>query len=305
MKDWLQLSDEVQEALAKGQPVVALESTIIAHGFPYPENYQLALDLEAELRDLGTVPATIAILGGKAKVGLNPDELCRLAQGQDMPKASLRDIPVLMAQHMDGATTVASTMQIAHWAEIPVFVTGGIGGVHRHGEETMDISADLQALSRFAVTVICAGAKSVLDLPKTLEVLETLGVPILGYKSSQFPAFYLRDSGLAVDYVVEHGREVAHIFRTKQMLGQAGGLLVTVPIPEDAELEEQRFNDLLQAIMQEMEEKKISGKRVTPYLLKRLHEESGGDTVQANIALVKNNLRVGAEIAKALSVESQ
>lgn len=304
MKDWLELSDEVREALAKKQPVVALESTIIAHGFPYPENYQLALDLEAQLRDLGTVPATIAILNGKAKVGLNPEELHHLAKSQDMPKASLRDIPVLMAKYMDGATTVASTMQIAHWANIPVFVTGGIGGVHRHGEETMDISADLQALSRFAVTVVCAGAKSVLDLAKTLEVLETLGVPILGYKSAQFPAFYLRDSGLAVDYVVEHGKEVAHIFRTKQALQQAGGLLVTVPIPKEAELDEQQFNQLLHGIMKEVEEKQITGKRITPYLLKRLHEASGGDTVQANIALVQNNLKVGAEIAKALGAEA-
>jgi len=300
VKPWLHFSEEVREARDSGRPVVALESTIIAHGFPYPENYQLALDLEAMLRDLGVVPATIAILQGNVKVGLSPEELLLLAKDGNMAKASLRDIPVLMAKKENAATTVSSTMQVADWAGISVFVTGGIGGVHRHGEQTFDISADLQALSRFPVAVVCAGAKSVLDLPKTLEVLETWGVPILGYRTQQFPAFYLRDSGLALDYSIDHGREAAAILEIKRAVEQPGGILVTVPIPEESELDEDRFNTLLQTILQEMETHGVTGKRITPYLLGRLHEASGGDTMQANLALVKNNLEVGAEIARAL-----
>lgn len=300
-KDYFDFSPDVAAALNQGRPVVALESTIIAHGLPYPDNYRLALDLEAMLRDEDVVPATIAILHGRPTIGLTSEQLLFVAKQPDMPKASLRDTAVLMARGMNGATTVASTMQIAHWAGISVFVTGGIGGVHRHGETTLDISADLQALSRYPLAVVCAGAKSVLDLPKTLEVLETLGVPVLGYRSAQFPAFYLPESGLPVDYVLQGPDEAAAIIRQKQRLAEPGGILITVPIPADEALDENTFNALLEKIMKEVEAKDISGKQVTPYLLRRLHEESRGETVQANTALVKNNLKVGAAVARALA----
>lgn len=298
MRELLKFSPEVQEAKERGKPIVALESTLIAHGFPYPENFQLALELEDILRQAQVVPATIGIIQGKLKIGLAKQELEYIATSPEMPKASVRDIPILLANKLDGATTVASTMQIASLAGVRTFVTGGIGGVHRAGEQTFDISADLQALSKYDVTVVCAGAKSVLDLPKTLEVLETLGVPIVGYQTSRFPAFYIRESGLPLDYAVESSKEVADIMVLQDTLQTQQGLVVAVPIPPEDELDAAEFSKLLDEILHDLNEQGISGKRVTPYLLHELHTRSAGKTVAANIALIKNNLRVGAEIAK-------
>lgn len=297
----LTYSREVQQALETGQPVVALESTIIAHGFPYPENYELGLELEQLLRDQGVVPATIAILDGRIRVGLTEEELHYIAKAGQIRKASLRDIPALLALGLDGATTVATTMQIAHWAGIKVFVTGGIGGVHRGAEDTFDISADLQALASYNVLVVCAGAKSVLDLPKTLEVLESQGTPVLGYQTEQFPAFYLRDSGLKVDYRMDDPAQIVQTFRYKEKLGIPGGIVVAAPIREEDELDRKQFQAWLDGILREVEEQGVKGKDVTPFILGRLHRISEGKTVKANIALVKNNLKLGAELAKCFS----
>ena len=297
----LDLSNEVRKALATNQPLVALESTLIAHGFPYPENYNLALELESLLREQGVVPATIGVLGGRLKVGLTTEEIHYIAQAGNIRKASLRDLPLMVALGLDGGTTVATTMQVAHWAGIKVFVTGGIGGVHRHAEDTFDISADLQALANYNVLVVCAGAKSVLDLPKTLEVLESQGTPVLGYQTDNFPAFYVRDSGLKVDYRIDEISQIINAFKIKEQLGITGGMVVSTPIPVEDELDGDRFNAWLDTILTEVEEKGVHGKDVTPYILGRLHEISCGETVQANIALIKNNLNLGAQLAKAYS----
>lgn len=295
----LELSCEVRKAFAANKPVVALESTIIAHGFPYPENYNLGLELETLLRDEGVVPATIAVLGGRLKVGLTSEELHYIAQAGTIRKASLRDIPAMVALGLDGGTTVATTMQVAHWAGIKVFVTGGIGGVHRHAENTFDVSADLQALANYNVMVVCAGAKSVLDLPKTLEVLESQGTAVFGYQTDKFPAFYLRDSGLKVDYRMDQAAQIVQAFKVKEQLQIAGGIVITTPIPEKDELDAGKFSAWLDTILGEMEAKKIIGKDVTPFILGRLHAISEGETVLANKALVKNNLALGAKLAKA------
>lgn len=297
MNEIISISPEVKEALDSNQPVVALESTLIAHGFPYPQNYNLAIELEEQARKAGVIPATIAIMNGKIKVGLSRDEVEYIATSREVHKASLRDLPVLVAKNLNGGTTVATTMQVAEMVGIKVFVTGGIGGVHLNGEKTLDISADLQALARYKVVVVCAGAKSVLDLPKTRERLETLGVPVLGYQSDKFPAFYLRDSGLNVDYRVDSPEEVVNIMKVKEELGIPGGLVVTTPVPEDAELDREIYEGILRKLIKETEEKKVTGKGVTPYLLKRLKEETGGESVKTNIALIKNNLTVGCWIA--------
>lgn len=297
----LDLSNEVRQALATNQPLVALESTLIAHGFPYPENYNLALELESLLREQGVVPATIGVLGGRLKVGLTTEEIHYIAQAGNIRKASLRDLPLMVALGLDGGTTVATTMQVAHWAGIKVFVTGGIGGVHRHAEDTFDISADLQALANYNVLVVCAGAKSVLDLPKTLEVLESQGTPVLGYQTDNFPAFYVRDSGLKVDYRIDEISQIINAFKIKEQLGITGGMVVSTPIPVEDELDGDRFNAWLDTILTEVEEKGVHGKDVTPYILGRLHEISCGETVQANRALIKNNLNLGAQLAKAYS----
>lgn len=297
MNEIISISQEVKEALDSNQPVVALESTLIAHGFPYPQNYNLAIELEEQARKAGVIPATIAIMNGKIKVGLSRDEVEYIATSREVHKASLRDLPVLVAKNLNGGTTVATTMQVAEMVGIKVFVTGGIGGVHLNGEKTLDISADLQALARYKVVVVCAGAKSVLDLPKTRERLETLGVPVLGYQSDKFPAFYLRDSGLSVDYRVDSPEEVVNIMKVKEELDIPGGLVVTTPVPEDAELDREIYEEILRKLIKETEEKKVTGKEVTPYLLKRLKEETGGESVKTNIALIKNNLTVGCRIA--------
>jgi pseudouridylate synthase len=304
MKLQIKYSPEVSEALSAGAPVVALESTLIAHGFPYPDNRDLALELEDILRSDGVVPATVAIIDGRVTVGLTPDQLERIASDAGMIKASVRDIPVLVGTGRTGATTVASTMQIAYWAGIHVFVTGGIGGVHRYAEETFDISADLWTLSRCPITVVCAGAKSVLDLPRTVEVLETLGVPVLGYGTDRFPAFYLRDSGIPLDYSVGTPEEVARVIEARDRMKFRSAVVVAVPIPEQHELDPAEFQQVLDEVMAELRNNHITGKAVTPYLLKHLHERSGGKTVRANTELIKNNLRVGSAIARARRIEA-
>lgn len=300
MKSFLNYSSEVANALKNDKPIVALESTIIAHGFPYPDNLELAHELENQAREAGVIPATIAIIDGEIKVGLSNNELEFIAKSNEVNKASLRDLPVLLSKQLNGATTVASTMQIAYLAGIDVFVTGGIGGVHRKAEETFDISADLKALAHYPVTVVCAGAKSVLDLPKTKEVLESKGVPVLGYQTKKLPAFYIRDSGLEVDYMIENAEEVSGIIKSNRLLENKNGILVTVPIPKEDELEEKEFSKIIDELTQEVEEKEIKGKNITPYLLNRIKEKTGGRSVEANVSLVKNNLRAGCNIAKKL-----
>lgn len=300
MENILSFSKEVEEAIKENKPIVAMESTIIAHGFPYPDNLKLALLLEEQARKDNVVPATIAIIDGKIKVGLTKKEIEFIAQSSDIKKASLRDLPVLLTKKLNGATTVAATMQIAYLAGIDVFVTGGIGGVHRKAEETFDISADIKALSEFPVTVVCAGAKAVLDLPKTKEMLESKGVPVLGFQTDKLPAFYLRDSGLEVDYRVDSGNEVANIIKNNMLLENRNGVLVNVPIPQEDELNRSNFNKIIDELIQEVEEKNIRGKDITPYLLSRIKEETSGKSVDANISLVKNNLKAGCQIAKAL-----
>ncbi|MBR5791881.1 MAG: pseudouridine-5'-phosphate glycosidase [Ruminiclostridium sp.] len=301
MNPYLDIHPEVAEALANGRPVVALESTIISHGMPYPQNVQTALAVEEVVRQTGAVPATIAILGGRLKAGLTREEIEYLGQqGQQVTKTSRRDLAVLVAKGMDGATTVATTMMIAHMAGIRVFATGGIGGVHRGAETTMDISADLQELARTDVAVVCAGAKAILDLKLTLEYLETHGVPVLGYQTQELPAFYTRTSGLSVDYRVDTPEELAAVLKVRKDLGLAGGVLVTNPIPEAWSMDPALINAAIDRAVAEAEDQGITGKAVTPFLLARVKEITGGDSLEANIALVKNNAALAARIAAAL-----
>jgi pseudouridine-5'-phosphate glycosidase len=299
-KDYLSISTEVAAALAAGKPIVALESTIITHGMPYPQNLEMASNVEAVIRANGAVPATIAIMDGKFCVGLGADDLERLAKaGGNAAKASRRDVSALLVNKQIAGTTVATTMQIAAAAGIKVFATGGIGGVHRGAEETFDISADLEELSRTPVAVVCAGAKSILDIPKTLEVLETNGVPVLGYRTDDFPAFWARSSGLKVDHRFDDVADIARVLEKQIELG-LGGLLVANPIPEDAALDPKAIEArILQAVTQ-AEAEGVGRKEATPYLLKRIFELTEGKSLVANIALVENNAKVAAQIAVAL-----
>ena len=303
--DLLDYSSEVQTALQTGQAVVALESTIIAHGLPWPQNLQCAQRLEAIVRSHDAVPATIAVLGGRIKIGLSAAELDYLAQGQQqgkqIAKLSRRDLAIVLARQADGATTVAGTMLCAHLAGIRVFATGGIGGVHRGAEQSFDISADLSELGRTPVTVVCAGAKSILDLPKTLEVLETQGVPVIGYGTDEFPAFYQRSSGLPVDTRVDTPVQAADLIRRQHQLGLQTGLLITVPIPSTAAIADEQAEAWIEQALQDATAQGISGKASTPFLLARIVALSGGQSLQANLALVENNTRVAAQIAVALS----
>ena len=295
------LSQEVKAALEAGKPVVALESTIISHGMPYPQNVETARRVEQTIRDEGATPATIAVLGGRMKAGLSDDELEYLGKaGQKVTKASRRDLPVLLARGMDGATTVTTTMMIAHRAGIRIFATGGIGGVHRGAETTMDISADLEELAHTPVMVVCAGAKSILDLGLTLEYLETKGVPVLGYGTSELPAFYTRKSGFAVDYRVDSPEELAAIYRAQRELGVEGGMLVTNPIPEQYSMDPDVINRAIDQAVAEAEAQGIHGKATTPFLLARIKDLTGGDSLDSNIQLVLNNARLAARVAKAL-----
>ena len=284
MNPYLDISPEVQQALSEGRPVVALESTIISHGMPYPKNVETALRVERTIRENGAVPATIAIIGGRLKAGLSESEIEYLGKtGRAVAKVSRRDLPVIVANHADGATTVATTMLIAHMAGISVFATGGIGGVHRGAETTMDVSADLEELAQTPVMVVCAGAKAILDLKLTLEVLETKGVPVIGFGTEELPAFYTRESGLKVDARADSPEQLAAMFAAQRGMGLKGGMLVTI-----------------EQALAECEAQGIHGKDTTPFLLARVAELTGGDSLESNIRLVLNNAMVAAKTAAAL-----
>ncbi|MBR6868681.1 MAG: pseudouridine-5'-phosphate glycosidase [Bacteroidales bacterium] len=301
MKEHLIISPAVKAALMAGEPVVALESTIISHGMPYPQNVETALKVEETVREAGAVPATIAVIGGQLKAGLTAAEIEYLGKkGSAVTKASRRDLPVLVARGADGACTVATTMIIAHLAGIRVFATGGIGGVHRGAETTMDISADLEELGRTPVLVVCAGAKAILDLGLTLEYLETKGVPVIGYGTEELPAFYTRTSGFKVDYRIDTPEEIANVFRAQQEMGLGGGMLVTNPIPESYSMDPARINAAIDQAVADARRLGIHGKETTPYLLARVKDLTGGDSLSANIQLVLNNARLAAHIARAL-----
>lgn len=296
----IRVSEEVQKALAENRPVIALESTIISHGMPYPQNVETAMHVEQIIREHGGVPATVGIVDGVGVVGLSKDEIEELGKrGHAVPKVSRRDLPVIFAEKSWGATTVATTMILASMAGVEFFVTGGIGGVHRGAESTFDVSADLEELGRTNVTVICAGAKAILDLPKTLEVLETKGVPVLGYQTSELPAFYTRTSGLKVDYAIKDPEDAARIVKAKRDNNLQGGILITNPIPEEYAMDKAAADAAIDEAIQEMDAKGIHGKECTPFLLAAIVKLTNGKSLDANIHLVYNNAAVGTEIAKA------
>jgi pseudouridine-5'-phosphate glycosidase len=299
---YLEISPEVAVALDQKRPVVAMESTIIAHGMPYPENVETALRCEMIAREQGAIPATIAIIGGKFKVGLSLGEIEMLGQeGQKIPKTSRRDIAFILASKGNGATTVASTMIAARLAGIPVFSTGGIGGVHRGAAETMDISADLQELARTNVAVVCAGAKAVLNLELTLEYLETHGVPVVGYQTEEFPAFFTRRSGLFLDYHLDTPEELALALRVKWDTGIQGGVVIANPIPRQFAMDQDSVEQAIEQAIHDADAQGIKGKAVTPFLLSRIEQLTGGVSLQANRALAYNNVELAAKIAVAYS----
>ena len=303
---YLDLSKEVSEALAAGKPVVALESTIISHGMPYPRNVETALSVERIIRENGAVPATIAVIGGRLKAGLTPEEIEYFGKkGREITKVSRRDLAAVCARGEDGATTVTTTMMIAHMAGIQFFATGGIGGVHRGAETTMDISADLEELANTPVTVICAGAKAILDLGLTLEYLETHGVPVIGYGTKELPAFYSRHSGLQVDYRMDTPEEIAATFLAQRRMGLKGGMLVTNPIPEEYAMDDAVINGAIDQAVRESVEQGIKGKEITPFLLARVSELTGGDSLDSNIQLVFNNARLASAVAAAYQKMAQ
>lgn len=302
LNKYLDISPEVKAALDAGKPVVALESTIISHGMPYPQNVETALNVEKIIRENGATPATIAIIGGRLKAGLSRDEIEHLGKkGYEVTKASRRDLPVIVARGMDGATTVATTMIIAEMAGIRVFATGGIGGVHRGAEVTMDISADLEELAQTGVMVICAGAKSILDLGLTLEYLETKGVPVIGYGTDELPAFYTRKSGFGVDYRIDTPEELAAALQAKLDMGLRGGMLVTNPIPEEYSMDPDVINKAIDEAIEESKRLGIHGKQTTPFLLAKVKDITGGDSLASNIRLVYNNAQLAAKTAAALA----
>ncbi len=302
LEKYLVVSDEVKKAIKEGKPVVALESTIISHGMPYPKNVETALNVEKIVRDNGAIPATIAIIKGKITVGISKDEIEYLGKkGLNVPKASRRDLPVILAQGMDGATTVATTMIAAAMAGVKVFGTGGIGGVHRGAETTMDISADLEELAGTPVCVVCAGCKSILDIGLTLEYLETKGVTVVGYKTAEMPAFYTTHSGFGVDYRLDTPKEIAEAFHVKEDCGLRGGMVVGNPIPDEYAMDPDYINANIDAAIKEANEKGIKGKEITPFLLDKIQKLTGGASLEANIKLVYNNVAVAAQIAKEYS----
>ncbi|ALL69614.1 Pseudouridine 5'-phosphate glycosidase (plasmid) [Paraburkholderia caribensis MBA4] len=302
---WLTFSAPVAAAQAAGRPIVALESTIIAHGMPYPQNVRTAREVEAVIRDLGAQPATIALIGGRIRIGLSDDELELIARSDNVHKVSRRDLPAVLASGGLGATTVAGTMICAALAGIEVFVTGGIGGVHRGAPETFDISADLQELAKTSVAVVCAGAKSILDIGLTLEYLETHGVPVLSCEQDNFAAFYTRDSGFRADFRLDDAAAQARFIRTKWDLGLAGGVVLSTPVPEAAAMPSDEIDTLTRQALEEAAAQGISGKAVTPFLLARIKALTGGRSLATNIALVKHNAEVGARLALALANEGR
>ena len=300
-ESYLDIAPEVREALASGVPVVALESTILSHGMPYPENLGFAAEVEKVIREEGCVPATMAIVGGRIKAGLTEEELEIMCRAEDVGKVSRRDFAIYVASGKTGATTVASTMMCAQMAGIRIFATGGIGGVHRNGENTMDISADLQELANTPVAVVCAGAKQILDIGRTLEYLETMGVPVIGNGTSDFPAFFCRKSGFGVDYAAKDEEEIARILKTKWDLGLKGGALIGNPVPEEYA---QDFDEMEKVIVKALamaEEAGVRGKNITPFLLATVKDLTGGESFKSNVQLALNNARCAAKIAKKLS----
>ena len=298
-KDHLDVNPEVVKALEEGRPVVALESTIIAHGMPYPKNVETALAVEEVIRANGAVPATIGILSGRIKIGLTKEEIEYMAHAENVLKVSRRDLPLVISKKMDGATTVAGTMIAAHMAGIKLFVTGGIGGVHRGAGESFDISADLEELASTPVMVVCAGAKSILDLGLTLEYLETHGVPVIGYGTKELPAFYTRKSGFSVDYEIDTPEDLAKAFKTQHELGLRGGMLVTNPIPEEYSMDPDVINKAIDEAIEEAKAAGIHGKATTPFLLAKVKDLTGGNSLASNIQLVYNNARLAAKTAAA------
>lgn len=296
----IRLSEKVAEAIRLKKPIVALESTIISHGMPYPQNVQTALQVEKVITDCGVVAATIGIIDGVGVIGMTPQEIESFGKKGDIAKVSRRDLPVIYAQRQWGATTVATTMILAQQAGIEIFATGGIGGVHRDGQHTFDISADLQELAQTQVTVVCAGAKSILDIGLTLEYLETYGVPVLGYQTNAFPAFFVRDSGFQVSHSIQDENEVARIIEIKKEEDMRGGILVAVPIPMAFAMEKKVMDDAIQQALKDAKKQNIIGPSVTPFLLKRVNELTGGESLESNIALIQNNAFIAAHIALAL-----
>ena len=301
LKNYLDIAPEVKSAVEAGKPVVALESTILSHGMPYPENLTFAAEVERIIRAEGAIPATMAIIDGRMKVGLSAGELELMCKGENVAKVSRRDLPILLATGGTGATTVASTMILASLAGIPVFATGGIGGVHRGATTTRDISADLQELAHTPVAVVCAGAKMILDIGLTLEYLETMGVPVLGYNTDQFPAFYCRKSGFGVDYTAKSAAEIAKIARTKWDLGLAGGMLIGNPVPEEYALDFDEMSAVIDKALAAAEKDHVHGKNITPYLLAHIVEYTGGKSLATNIQLAYNNARLAAKVAVELA----
>ena len=299
MNKYLDIQPEIREALGAGRPVVALESTILSHGMPWPENLGFAAEVEEAVRAEGAVPATMALMGGRIKVGLGKEDLEVMCRAEDVGKVSRRDVPVYIATGKNGATTVATTMLIAEMAGIRVFATGGIGGVHRGGEVTMDISADLQELAHTSVAVVCAGAKQILDIGRTLEYLETMGVPVLGMGTDEFPAFYCRRSGHMLDYALRDEAEAAAILRAKWELGLNGGVLIANPIPEEYGMDFDEMEGVIRTALEAAEAAGVHGKEITPFLLAKVKDLTGGESLKSNIQLALNNARCAARIAVA------
>ncbi len=299
MNKYLDIQPEIREALGAGRPVVALESTILSHGMPWPENLGFAAEVEEAVRAEGAVPATMALMGGRIKVGLGKEDLEVMCRAEDVGKVSRRDVPVYIATGKNGATTVATTMLIAEMAGIRVFATGGIGGVHRGGEVTMDISADLQELAHTSVAVVCAGAKQILDIGRTLEYLETMGVPVLGMGTGEFPAFYCRRSGHMLDYALRDEAEAAAILRAKWELGLNGGVLIANPIPEEYGMDFDEMEGVIRTALEAAEAAGVHGKEITPFLLAKVKDLTGGESLKSNIQLALNNARCAARIAVA------
>ena len=295
--NYLDIKPEVAKALEEGKPVVALESTIIAHGMPYPKNVETAIQVEEVIRAGGGVPATIAIIGGKIKIGLTKEEIEYLGTADNVLKVSRRDFPLVIAKKLDGATTVAGTMIAANMAGIKLFVTGGIGGVHRGAGESFDISADLEELKMTDVTVVCAGVKSILDIGATLEYLETAGVPVVTFGADEFPAFYSRRSGFSAECRIDDAKDVAEMLQAKEALGLRGGMLIACPVPEEDEIPYEKMDGVIKEALAECEKQGVKGKRITPFLLSKVKDLTRGSSLEANIRLVLNNARIGAEIA--------
>lgn len=303
LKKYMDITPEIAEAVAAGKPVVALESTILSHGMPYPQNYEFAKGVEKIIRDQGAIPATMAVINGRMKAGLTEEELLLMCENKDnhVAKLSRRDLPIALAMGKTGATTVATTMILANLAGIKIFATGGIGGVHRGAEKTMDISADLQELAHTPVAVVCAGAKMILDIGLTLEYLETMGVPVLGMQTEDFPSFYCRKSGFKVDYAAQSAAEVAQIAHTKWACDLQGGMLIGNPVPEEYAMDYDYMSKVIDEALEDAKEAGIKGKATTPFLLAKIVELTGGDSLKTNIQLAYNNARCAAQIAVELS----